>query len=158
MLKWIQKIDNRLERLERALAVVLFCFLMGLICINIITRNILHWVSHHLIELTPMVVLWLALVGATMALKYHRHIKIELLLRFMPFWGQRIALGLTSLFAMCVCGLLAVAAVPFVQNEIIIFGTQGWAAICFPLFFTISFFRFGLRFLGVFGAVKGERL
>jgi TRAP-type C4-dicarboxylate transport system permease small subunit len=74
MLKWIQKIDNRLERLERALAVVLFCFLMGLICINIITRNILHWVSHHLIELTPMVVLWLALVGATMALKYHRHL------------------------------------------------------------------------------------
>lgn len=158
MVKWIQKIDNILEKLERVLAVGLFCLLMGLICVNIFTRNVLHWVSHHLIELTPTVVLWLALVGATMALKHHRHIKIELLLRFFPHWGQRVSLGVTNMFAMGVCGLLAVAAVPFVRNEIVIFGAQGWAAVCFPLFFAISFFRFGLRFLAAFGAVKGERL
>jgi TRAP-type C4-dicarboxylate transport system permease small subunit len=157
MLKWIQKIDNGLEKLERALAVGLFCFLMGLICVNIFTRNVLHWVSHQLIELTPTVVLWLALVGASMALKHHSHIKIELLLRFISLAGRRIAVGLTSLFSMGICGLLAIAAVPFVRNEIVIFGAQGWVAICFPLFFATAFFRFCLHFLSVWGAVKGER-
>lgn len=156
MLKWIQKIDDGLEKVERALAVGLFCLLIGLICVNIFTRNILHWVSHQLIELTPTVVLWLALVGATMALRHHCHIKIELLLRLIPPRGQRVVVGLTSMFGMGVCGLLAVAAVPFMRNEIVIFGAQGWAAICFPLFFTTALFRFGLNFLGVFVAAKGE--
>lgn len=157
MLSWIKKFDDGLEKLERVLAVGLFCLLMGLICVNIFTRNVLHWVSHQLIEVTPAVVLWLALVGATMALKHHSHIKIELLLRFLPPGGRSIATGLTSLFAMGVCGILAIASVPFVRNEIIIFGVQGWAAICFPLFFATVFFRFCLRFIGVWGGGMGER-
>ena len=152
MLKWIEKIDDRLEKLERWLAVGLFCLLMGLICVNIFTRNILHWVSHQFIELTPTVVLWLALVGATMALKHHTHIKIELLLRFLSPRGRRVAAGLTSLFGMGICGLLAIATVPFLRNEILIFGIQGWAAVCFPFFFITAFFRFGVQFLSALQA------
>lgn len=157
MHKWIDKIDNGLEKLERALAVGLFCLLIGLICVNIFSRNILHRVSHQMIEFTPTIVLWLALVGATLALKHQKHIKIELLLRFMSHRGRRAATVLTSLFAMGICGVLAIAAVPFVRNEIVIFGARGWAAVCFPLFFAAAFFRFGLRLLHVFGAAKGER-
>lgn len=147
MLSWFAKIDDGLERLERALAVGLFGLLIVLIVINIFTRNVLHWASHTLLELSPTVVLWLALVGATLALKHQRHIKIELLLRFMPPAARRMAVGLNCLFAMGVTGVLAWAGVTFVYNEVLLLGAKGWFAVCFPVFFATSFFRFSLGFL-----------
>ncbi len=154
MPKWIDrivKIDNALERVERLLAVSLFTLLIGLICINVFTRNILHLASHRLFESAPTVVLWLALVGAALALKQQRHIKIELLLRFLPPAGRRMAAGLTSLFAMGVCAVLAHAGILFVQNEITLFGARGWSAGCYALFFTLALFRFSLRLLKAAG-------
>jgi TRAP-type C4-dicarboxylate transport system permease small subunit len=156
MLEWITKIDDGLERLERVLVVGLYTLLIGMICVNIFTRNFLHWTSHYFIELSPTVVLWLALVGATLALKHHRHIKIELLLRFLPRYGWRLAVGLTSLFAMGVCGVLIFAAVPFVRNEIVLFGAGGWPTICFPLFFATALLRFSIRLLRSWRAAGGE--
>lgn len=157
MLNLIEKIDRGLEKLERGLAVGLFALLISLICINVFARNVLHMASHRLLELSPAVVLWLALVGATLALKHDRHIKIELLLRFFSPHGQRLAGVATSLFAMGVCGLLAYAAVTFVYNEIVLFGPKGWPAVCFPLFFTTACFRFALGLLRSWSGVKGGR-
>lgn len=148
--------DEGLEKIERGLAVGLYTLLIGLICINILTRNILHWTSHALLELSPTVVLWLSLVGATLALKYQRHIKIELLLRFLPPAGRRLATTLTRLFAMGVCALLAWASITFVYNEVILLGAKGWMAVCFPLFFFISLFRFGLDLLRQWNATERE--
>lgn len=147
MLKWIHHLDDRLLWLERGLAVALFTLLIGIICLNIVARNFLQMTSHRLIELAPAMVLWLALVGATLALKHQRHIRIELLLRFLPPVWRRLAIVATSLFAMTVSGVLAYAAFVFVHNEIILFGAWGWLAICFPLFFLTAFFRFGVRLL-----------
>ena len=147
MPKWIQLVDNWLEKIERGLAVSLYLLLIGMICFNIVARNLLHFSSHRLLELAPTVVLWLALVGATLALKHRRHIKIELLLRLMSPTARRVALALTNLFSMGICALLAWAAVPFVLNEAVLFGAWGWMALCFPIFFGTAFFRFGLNLL-----------
>ncbi len=138
------------------MAVVLYILLVGLICTTIIGRNLLQVTSHRLMELAPAVVLWLALVGATLALKHQRHIRIELLLRFLPPGGRRMAIALTSLFGMGVCGVLAYAAVSFVYNETILFGAWGWLSLCFPLFFLLAFFRFGLGFLQQCHPVHGK--
>ncbi len=156
MRKWILKIDDRLEKIERGMAVGLFSLLIGLICVNILTRNIFHWTSHTLLELAPTVVLWLALVGATLALKHQRHIKIELLLRFLPLPARRIATSMTRLFAMGICALLAWASVSFVYNEVVLLGAKGWMAICFPLFFSVAFFRFSLDLLRQWGPAESE--
>lgn len=156
MLGWISKIDDGLEKIERALAIGLLSLLISLICINIITRNIFQWASHALLELSPTVVLWLALVGATLALKHHRHIKIELLLRFLPPAGKRIATGLTRLFAMGICALLAWASVTFVYNEVILLGAKGWLAACFPIFFGTAFFRFVIDFIRLCSTAESE--
>jgi TRAP-type C4-dicarboxylate transport system permease small subunit len=102
-----------------------------------------------LLELAPTVVLWLALVGATLALKHHRHIKIELLLRLLPKQTRLTAMVLTNLFAMTVTALLAWVAVPFVLNEVALFGRWGWVAVCFPVFFGVAFLRFFLDLLGL---------
>jgi TRAP-type C4-dicarboxylate transport system permease small subunit len=156
MYKWIAKLDRGLERIERIAAVGLYTLLIGLICINILARNILHWTSDALLELSPTVVLWLCLVGAGLALKYHRHIKIELLLRFLPPTGRRLATGLTRLFAMVICGSLAWASVIFVCSEITLRGQRGWLAVCFPLFFSVACFRFGCDFLRQWGLGESE--
>lgn len=141
---WAQQFDKNLERLERALAVGLYLLLIGLVTINIIARNVWHMASHRLLELAPAVVLWLALVGATLALKHQRHIKIEMVLRLLPANIQKIAFVTTTLFAMALCGIMAYASVPFLLNEIVLFGVWGWLAICFPLFFGVAFLRLGL--------------
>ncbi len=145
--RWISTIDDGLEKAERAVAVVLLSLLIAMICINILGRNIFHWTSHVLLELSPTVVLWLALVGATLALKHQRHIKIELLLRILPLPARRLATMLTRLFAMAVCGLLTWASVIFVSNEVVLMGAKGWLAVCYPIFFSIAFLRFSIDLL-----------
>jgi len=156
MYKWIAKMDRGLEKIERVAAVGLYVLLIGLICINILTRNILHWTSDVLLALSPTVVLWLCLVGATLALKYQRHIKIELLLRFLPPTGRRLAMILTRLFAMVICAPLAWASVIFVHSEITLTGQRGWLAVCFPLFFSVALFRFGCDLLRQWGLRESE--
>jgi TRAP-type C4-dicarboxylate transport system permease small subunit len=156
-IKWFKKIDNGLEKIERALAVILFTLLIGMICGNIFARNVLHVSSYRLLELAPTVVLWLALVGATLALKHRRHIKIELLLRFLPRALQTLAVSLTSLFAMGVCAVLAYAGMAFVRNEIVLFGARGWPAACLALFFALACFRFTLRLLEPWCRDQAER-
>lgn len=149
MPKWVVALDNGLEKIERFLAVALYLLLIGMISFTIIARNLFHFSPHRLLELAPTVVLWLALVGATLALKHHRHIKIELLLRLLPPYVRRGAMLLTNLFAMTICALLAWAAVPFVLNEAALFGPWGWVAVCFPVFFVTAFLRFSLELLTV---------
>lgn len=156
-IEWIKKLDDGLEKIERAAAVILFTLLIGMICGNILARNVLHVSSYRLLELAPAVVLWLALVGATLALKRQRHIKIELLLRFLPRALQMLAVTLTSLFALGVCAVLAYSGIAFVRNEIVLFGARGWSAGCFALFFALAFFRFSLRLLQPWHRDQGER-
>ncbi len=154
MPKWIEILDSWLEKIERFMAVLLYLLLIGMICVTIIARNLLHFSPHRLLELAPTVVLWLALVGATLALKHHRHIKIELLLRLLPEKARLAVMAVANLFAMAICALLAWAAVPFVLNEAALFGRWGWVAVCFPVFFGIAFLRFSFELLGFMQAEK----
>jgi TRAP-type C4-dicarboxylate transport system permease small subunit len=156
MPRWIEKIDRAVEKIERLLAVGLYTFLIGLICVNILARNILHLASQGLLELAPTLVLWLALVGATLALKQQRHIKIGLLLRYFPVPARRVAASMTNLFAMGICAVLAYAGITFVQDEIALFGPRGWTAGCFALFFALAAFRFALGLMRSW--VRTERL
>ena len=104
--------------------------------------------------MAPAVVMWLALVGATLALKHERHIKIELALRLLPTKGQTAAQVATNLFAMGVCGVLGYAAVPFLVNEIQLFGVWGWLAVCLPFFFGVAFLRFALNLMACLGLME----
>ncbi len=144
MLSWLEKFDRLLERAERGAAVGLNLALIAAVVITILARNIFQAASYQLLELSPHLVLWLALTGALLALKRQRHIKIELLLQYLPRPVRRLAGVATGLFAMGVTGLLAYGAVGFTSNEIILLGARGWLALCFPLFFVLAFIRSSL--------------
>jgi len=144
-MQFLNKMDHILSIFEKCLVVILFSALVLLIIFNIFSRNLFHVSFQKMLEFSPAIVLWLALTGSSLALRSRRHIKLELLLRFCPEKIRLLALVATSLFGMAVMSVLCIASFEFVKNEVDMFGTAGWIVIIFPLFFSISFFRYFLR-------------
>jgi C4-dicarboxylate transporter DctQ subunit len=143
----LRKIDTGLAAAEKIITVALFFALVASIAINIVARNIFQASFQYLLEIGPALVLWLALIGSTLAMRENRHIKIELLLRFCPPRLKAIAGRLCGVFGMVIMALLGYGSLEFVTNEVAIFGTRGWLAVVFPLFFAIAFFRFFIQVL-----------
>jgi TRAP-type C4-dicarboxylate transport system permease small subunit len=141
------KIDDTIEIIEQAVVIFLFSALVLMITTNIIARNLFGVSYQKILEISPNIVLWLALIGATLALKKQRHIKLEILLRYAGHRTRRLARLLGSLFGAVVMGFLFAASLTFVKNEMAIFGLQGGSAVVFPLFFALSFSRFLLSAL-----------
>ena len=138
----LRRIDDGLAACEKGLVVGMFAALVLILVFNIVTRNILQVSFQRLLEIAPALVLWLSLIGATLGLKYQRHIRLELMLRFCPPAARRWAGSITGLFGAAVMGLLCRASFGFVRNEIGIFGAWGWLSVIFPLFFALSCFRY----------------
>ena len=141
-MRFIKQIDDFLERIEKVLAVFLFSGLALLITFNILSRNIFDYSFEKIFETAPVLVLWLALVGSSLALKKRRHIKLELLLRYCPTICRYYSNYAVSFFGMIVTGILFYSSLQFVSNEVQIFGNKGFFSVIFPLFFALSFFRY----------------
>ena len=146
----IQTFDKMIAQVEKVAVVFLFGCLIGSIVINILSRNFFQTSSDLLFELTPIMVLWLALLGASLAMRSERHIKLELVLRFCPQGIKRWAFGITSLFGMAVMAVLFVASISFFREELAFFGARGWFSIISPIFFGSMTFRYLVRFLSIF--------
>ena len=153
----IKKIDNYLALFEKSLVVTLYSALILVITFNIFTRNIFDYSSQKILEIAPAFVLWLALTGATLALKNQRHIKIELLLRFCNEQIRFLANITSCVFGMAVMGVLFWASLAFIKNELAIFGPRGWISFIFPLFFAISFFRYTARIIYLMAAPDPDK-
>jgi TRAP-type C4-dicarboxylate transport system permease small subunit len=138
---FIRKADAAIARCEKVLIVVLFWGLIGLIVFNIFARNIFQTSFSKAFELAPTFVLWLALLGASLALRQGRHIRLELFLRYCPPGMRFIANVIVDLFGIIIMGILCYTAFIFVVNEMVLFGGWGAAAVIFPVFFFMAAFR-----------------
>jgi TRAP-type C4-dicarboxylate transport system permease small subunit len=136
--------DDALAAIEKMLAVAVFAALALLTVFNIVSRNLFGVSYQKIPEVTPELVLWLSLLGATLALRDGRHIKLELL-RYTAerFRGRARRLG--SFFALLIMLLLLAASLEFVRNELDLFGAGGVRAVVYPLFFALVAFRYALR-------------
>lgn len=143
----LEKIDNALAIAERVLIVIAFSLLILLVSANIVLRNLFGISFQAVLEAAPALVMWLALLGATLAMKNDGHIKLELFLRYCPDRVRRGARRASSLFGLIVSGALGIASFSFVYNEIDMFGSWGYVAIIFPVFFAILTFRFLKRMI-----------
>ena len=139
---FLTKIDSALEYLEKAILVTLFAALVLLIAFNILVRNLFGVSLQETLELPPTIVLWISLLGATLALKTGRHIKLEILLRYTGHKTRRTARLISGLFGMAVMAILFAASLSFVKNEWAIFGIGGATALVFPTFFALASFRY----------------
>ena len=138
----LDRIDDLLEKFEKLLIVMIFATLLGFVCFNIISRNIFQESFQTLMELTPGLVLWLALMGASIGLKRNKHIKLEIFVRYLPDLGKKIAEISVGIFGLSVLGILFYCSFEMVRNEIDMFGPQGYMTLVFPIFFGVGSFRY----------------
>jgi len=146
-MRFIRKFDEFLAVFEKSLVVVFFSALILLITFNVISRNLFQISFQKILEISPSLVLWLALIGSSLALRNQRHIKLEILLRFCSDKFKAFAIISGTAFGMTVMGILFWVSIEFVRNEIVIFGKWGFISIIFPMFFAISFFRYFIQLM-----------
>ncbi|MBU4319195.1 MAG: TRAP transporter small permease subunit [Proteobacteria bacterium] len=144
-MKTLQQFDEWLAIMEKAAVVLIFSLLVLMTLFNILSRNLFQVSFQGILEFSPALILWVTLMGSSLALKENRHIKIEVLLRFVSKRFRYYARILTSVFGMVITGVLFYASLEFVASEISIFHWKGLFTLVFPWFFLAAFFRFFLK-------------
>ncbi|MCB2149211.1 MAG: TRAP transporter small permease [Deltaproteobacteria bacterium] len=146
MIHTLKRLDDALALIEKCVIVLCFSLLVFFIVFNILSRNFFHLPSHKIFEAGPNLVLWLALLGASLALKQQRHIRLEVVLRYCGNRIRQWAAVAVNLFGTVVMGILLCTSLEFVKNETAMFGAWGWLSIIFPFFFSVAAFRYLVRF------------
>lgn len=153
----LQRFDAALEKLESLLLLVLLFGLIGFGCAQIVLRN---FGAHGIGGVDPVMrvaVLWIALLGAMLASRRHRHVSVDVLSRYLgptSKWATRILIdGFTAL----VCGLIAWHAGRLVYFEytaptLAFAGFPVWIAqSIIPVGFGVMSVRYGFGLLAALG-------
>ncbi len=165
-MKTLARLNTLLLSLERGFLVLLFSMMILLSFSQVILRNVL---SLGLVWADPLLrngVLWLGFIGASLATQADKHIKIDLIGRFLkPRAAAAVAVA-TDLFTMVVCLLLADASVTFVLNEIGFHDTlvtisgfdvpTWWSQVILPVGFVLIAFRLVVRIIGRIVELSGR--
>lgn len=146
----IQIMIRVLRWLEDAILVVLLSAMIGLSVAQILLRNLfdsgLPWAD----PLLRLLVLWVALAGALAATRENRHIRIDLLSRFLSGTMNRVADRLASVFTAGICALLAwqggrLVWFEYLDGTRVGAGIPAWTAqLVIPLGFGLMALRFTL--------------
>jgi TRAP-type C4-dicarboxylate transport system permease small subunit len=104
-------------RLEESLLVVILLTTIIIAVTQIFLRNFFHEGIPWGDSLVRILVLWLGLIGAMIASRNHRHIKIDLLSRHLSELNQLRLQRFTDIVSGCVCFIVAWYAFKFVQIE-----------------------------------------
>jgi TRAP-type C4-dicarboxylate transport system permease small subunit len=161
VLALLRKVGSWYEYLEE---VLLVCLLFGMVALGaaqIFFRNV---ISIGLVWIDPLLrhlVLWVALLGASIATRENRHISIEILpARLSAATRTRIYGGL-QIFSALVCLVLVYPAVTFVLDDYrvekyLVFQIPRWVAqTVMPVMLLVLGIRFMLQ--GVKSLVSGRR-
>ena len=141
----LARIDDLIEKIERALLIAVFSTLILFMTYSIIERNVFGHSSQMVQEHMPTLVAWISLLGASLGLKQGKHIRMELSLRFLPQPIQRVMHRFGGAFAALIMGLGLYLCWNFMSNELKIFGSRGYLSLIFPIFFALATFRFMLQ-------------
>ena len=137
------------RRPEEVVLVVLVACLLSLAFAQILMRNLFQITWFWADPLLRHLVLWSSFLGALVATRQDRHVRIDAVLRLVPQrWRPRVA-ALGDLVAAALCGTLAPIALRFVLDERTyggeaLPGVPAWVA---QLVFPIVFAGMALRFL-----------
>jgi len=106
-----------LHRLEDGILVGLLSSMIALAGLQILSRNLFDAgiVSSDII--LRILVLWVGLTGAMVAARQDKHIRIDLLNKYLPMRARAIVDGLVKLFTSVVCAIATVYSIRFVASE-----------------------------------------
>lgn len=139
------------EKLESLLLVSLLAVMVGLAFLQIVLRIFFATGMLWGEPLLRHLVLWVGLLGATLAAKEGRHINIDVISRVLPERGKVAIQALTDLFSTVICIFLIYSSLTFIRDE---FQTAAlafskiptWAvAVIFPVAFGLIALHFAIR-------------
>ena len=138
------------DKLEYLVLVFLFTVMLGLAFLQIVLRIFfatgIMWGD----PLLRHLVLWVALLGATMAAKEGKHINIDVISKLLPDRGKTIVRALTDLFSSSICVFLIHASLKFIRDELqagalAFLMIPVWTvAVIFPVAFGLIALRFAI--------------
>jgi len=140
-----------LDKLEYLVLGFLFAIMVGLAFLQIFLRIFLDTGILWGDPLLRHLVLWVGLLGATMATKEGKHINIDLISRLLPDREKVAIQALTDLFSTFICILLVAASLKFIKGEFqaVFFGLLEvpiWiVGVIFPVAFGLIALRFAMR-------------
>lgn len=146
---------------ENALLVLLLCAMMllavGQIVLRIGFNSGLLWAD----ELLKILVLWIALVASVAASRSRRHLRIDVLSRYVPERYARAPEVIVDAFAAFICGLIAWNSARYIVlslGDTVLLDTPAWLAHgVLPVAFLLMCYRFTLHFAaGLLGFLKGS--
>lgn len=133
---------------ENSLLIALLAIMVSLAGAQILFRNLLDTSILGVDQLLRLLVLWVALLGAVAASREGKHIRVDVLARWLPGRWHTGARALTDVFTIGVCVLLAWQAVRFLEHERgeMAFGTlPAWLAeLILPVAFALIALRYSL--------------
>lgn len=138
----LKKLDDILEKIEKVIIIALFTALLVLMSVNIVQRNLFRQSSQVILENLPTMVMWISLIGASLALKEGKHISMELLLRFVPQHLKDILHRCAAVFGIFMMLIGLYLSRDFMTGELKIFGTKGYVSSVIPIFFATGAFRY----------------
>jgi TRAP-type C4-dicarboxylate transport system permease small subunit len=114
-------------------------------------------------EIVRHLLLWVAFIGAAIAAREGKHIKIDIAQRILPWGPKNFVELLTGLFTTIICGLLLYASIQFIRADyglhttIPFFNMPVWVLeLVIPLGYCAVTLRYGSRCVQAFvNLVKG---
>ncbi|MEJ2384464.1 MAG: TRAP transporter small permease [Xanthomonadales bacterium] len=154
---------GRLERVGRwaedALLVLILTAMIGLATAQIVLRNVFDvgfiWGD----EMLRMLVLWLAVAGAVAASRSDKHIRIDLLNRYLPDRAAIAVQVVAHLFTAALSGLMAWHSLAFVRTswefgDVLLGSVPAWIPqAVLPAGFALIAWRYALFTLGEAGSL-----
>jgi len=101
---------------DAAISIVLLSMIL-LVLVQIGLRNFYATGMSGGAEIVRHMLLWVAFLGAAIAAREGKHIRIDLAQRILPHGPKKVVEVITSLFTAIVCVLLFYASVQFIRNE-----------------------------------------
>ena len=116
-MEYWDRLDQFLGRIEKTLLVVLTATMVLMAFMQIVLRNFFETGIAWGDSFVRYLVLWVGFIGATLATRESKHIKIDVFSRWLPGISSNINHFIIHLFSCIICGLLTYAALKFVRNE-----------------------------------------
>lgn len=151
LLSFIQKINSAIASIEKAMLMLILSAIIIVLLVQIVLRNVSNQGIFAADLIVRHLILWIALLGASLTTYYRSHIRIDVVNRFVSEHVRKWLIVISDCIACAVCVWLTQAGYVFLRDEYQYGGDlaglfpQWIILIVIPVWFGIIAARFAIR-------------